>query len=241
MTNDLVVVETVGQALVMVDRAYFALTEAVEFQGVRQVRNLAVAAAAFASEAGDTRLLERATELRTRAERKGGQMLDEAAREGQRATAKRGGANIATVSAPSTPLPTLAEIGITRDQSSKWQAVAALSETEFEDALTLTKSVVHEVSAAKVLRAVQQTRQREPEIVEAGDDTVALPPAPRLPTADEQAIAFYNAVRDLSALTLNASELRAALPYYQHRRIIANLARARALLSKVRTIWKMSA
>jgi hypothetical protein len=242
--NQLVAIETVDQALVMVDRAYQALVEAVEFQGVRQVRNLAVAAAAYAREANDTRLLDRAQELRTRAEHKGGQMLDASAKAGQRATEK-GNVNPGTkkkVSNSSTPSPvTLAQIGITRDQASKWQQLAALPDDKFEEALVLTKEVAHEVSAAKVLRVVQeQSRKRGPEIV-ADDDTVVEPPPPRVLTPDEQAIAFYNAVRDLGRLTLNATELRAAVPYYQHERITTNINVAIAVLRQVQTTWTKNA
>jgi hypothetical protein len=239
----LVKVETVDQALVMVDRAYLALSEAVTFQSTRQVRNLAVAAAAYAREANDTRLLDRATELRTRAERKAGQMLAESAERGERASRespKAQGKHV--VARDMLPPPTLAQIGVTRDQSSKWQQVAALSDDEFEDALATTKAITHEISTPKVLRAVKQAQQRAHGVViDADDESVAELPTPAAPTNDEQAIAFYNAVRALAGLTCVATQLRAALPPYQHFRITDNIDRALALLHEVRATWSAAA
>ena len=228
------VVESVDQALVMVDRAYGQLCEAVTFQETRQVRNLAVAAAAFAREAKDTRLLDKATELRTRAERKAGQMLAESRDRGERA---RSGVDTRN---QESPAPTLAQIGVSRDQSSKWQQVAALTDDEFEDALETTKAITYEISTPKVLRAVQQARQKAPppEVV-AGtdDDAVVVVEAPSA-TPDEQAVAFYNAVRALAEITCTAEQLRAAVPYYQHFRIVESITPALTLLEEVSTTWK---
>ena len=233
------VVESIEQALVMVDRAYGQLCEAIAFQETRQVRNLAIAAAAYAREAKDTRLLDKATELRTRAERRAGQMLRESAEKGERAV---NGDNRHTLktSDVATSSPTLAQIGVSRDQSSKWQQVAALSDDEFEDALETTKAITHEISTPKVLRAVQQARQKPPPPeVEAGtdDDAVVVVEAPSA-TPDEQAVAFYNAVRALADIRCTAEQLRTALPYYQHFRIAENIGPALALLNEVSTTWK---
>jgi hypothetical protein len=45
-----------------------------------------------------------------------GQMLAESAEKGERATQDHGGANVASVSSASTPLPTLSHIGVTLSQ-----------------------------------------------------------------------------------------------------------------------------
>lgn len=235
------VVESVDQALVMVDRAYGQLCAAVTFQDTRQIRNLAVAAAAFAREAKDTRLLDKATELRTRAERKAGHMLRESAEKGERAlpkTSRR--TDLVETNDEVSAAPTLAEIGVTRDQSSKWQQVAALTDDEFEEALETTKAITHEISTPKVLRAVQQARQKAaPQEMEVGtdDDVVVVLDAP-VATPDEQAVAFYNAVRALADITCTAEQLREAVPYYQHFRIAESIAPALDLLQKVSTTWK---
>ena len=229
----LVVIDTVDQALVMVDRAYSALSAAVDFQGTRQVRNLAVAAAAFASEAKDTRLLSRATELRARAERKAGAMLREAAEKGQRATRDGNVNQHSRVSKGATP--TLAEIGITRDQSSAWQAVAKLSENEFEAAVETTKAVTHSITTPRVVHAAKQAKARDIPMVDS--DEVAPLPEPKAASHKEQALSFYNAVRALGALTCTAAELRVALPSYQHFRILENVGPAQTLLQKVSKTW----
>lgn len=75
----------------------------------------------------DTRLHDKATELRTRAERKAGQMLRESAEKGERASRKSPKAQGKHVVADDMlPPPTLAQIGVTRDNSSKWHLIAAL-------------------------------------------------------------------------------------------------------------------
>lgn len=237
MSASLAILDTVDQALEMVERAHLALVAAVEFQETRQVRNLAIAATAFAREAKDGRLLARATELRARAERKAGQMLTASAARGERATPDKGGANT-TVSlrddtvAISQPLPKLADIGITRNQSSNWQAIGALSDDEFEHAVDTTKAVTQMVSTPNVMRS----HKREQEFIES--DAVAKLDAPRPVSLNEQAIAFYNAVRSLGEMTVGADLLRTALPSYQHFRILENVGPALALLQKVSTTWK---
>ena len=216
----------------MVDRAYYALCEADRFQQTRQIRNVAVAAAAFAREAKDRRLLDKATELRTRAERKAGQMLDQARRDGE---LRAGNPQLS-----STPTIGLSQIGVTRDQSSKWQEVAKLTDDEFEEALETTKAITHEISTPKVLQAARRAKQREPVVIDAEDDdadVVAELPAPAAPSHDEQAVAFYNAVRALAGITCTPAELRAALPYYQHFRIAEGIGRALQLLQEVNAKW----
>ena len=69
-------------------------------------------------------------------------------------------------------------------------------------------------------------------------DTVVKLDAPRPVSLNEQAIAFYNAVRSLGEMTVGADLLRTALPSYQHFRILENVGPALALLQKVSTTWK---
>lgn len=84
-------------------------------------------------------MIQWATEIKVRAERKAGEMLTLSAATGERAN-KEGNINQYTrVSNDATPTPTLAEIGVTRDQSSRWQQLAALPEEHFETAVATVK------------------------------------------------------------------------------------------------------
>lgn len=72
-------------------------------------------------------LIQRAHEIKVRAERRCGELLAGTAAAGERATRNSGGANIPSVSNRSTPRPpTLADIGLTRDESSRYQQLAAM-------------------------------------------------------------------------------------------------------------------
>jgi len=77
------------------------------------------------------------TEIKLRAERKGGAMLGEMEkniggwREKESCSPTRG----PQVQCP----PKLSEIGITKNQSSRWQAIAAIPEERFEEHVAVTK------------------------------------------------------------------------------------------------------
>lgn len=89
----------------------------------------------------DSHLILWATEIKVRAERKCGAMLAESARNGERATPADGmkrGAN-KHLSNGATSVPTLSDIGITRDQSSRYQQLASMSDEHFEAAVATAK------------------------------------------------------------------------------------------------------
>ena len=82
------------------------------------------------------RAVEKATEIKVRAECRAGEMLAQAAAEGHRATAAGNVNQYARVSTASTPsVATLADLGITRDQSSRYQRLVAMPKADFEAAV----------------------------------------------------------------------------------------------------------
>ena len=74
--------------------------------------------AAYARQANDTQLVEWATEIKVRAERRAGELWGEAEKN------KGGNPNLShdTTGLP----PTLKQLGISRDQAARWQKLAAV-------------------------------------------------------------------------------------------------------------------
>jgi N6-adenosine-specific RNA methylase IME4 len=119
-------------ALRRYDAAERALAEAVRVDDVKDIRDKAVAMQAYAKQAKDTRLIVRATTLRMRAERRVGELLrvsekNKGARGGGQKDAPRG-----RVVKPRDTTPKLADLGVSKTQSSRWQKLAALDADKFE-------------------------------------------------------------------------------------------------------------
>jgi hypothetical protein len=79
----------------------------------------------YADQAKDRELIDHATEIRLRAEIKAGELLREMADNGDRAKSKDTLSPGRTKQPRETPKK-LADLGITKDQSSRWQKLAAL-------------------------------------------------------------------------------------------------------------------
>lgn len=109
---------------------YDAMCSAIEachsVDEVKQIRDKALALAKYAEQAKNTEAERKATEIRLRAERKAGEILANMKDSGDRATGRPDKVS---------PETTLSELGISRDQSSKWQQLAAVSDHQFESAL----------------------------------------------------------------------------------------------------------
>ena len=127
----------IAPALVKYDAAKRALAEAHRVDEAKDIRDKAVAMQAYARQAKDTELLEHATEIRLRAERRAGELL----RETERAS---GGGDTSTGSRvkPVQEAPTLSDLGITKTQSSKWQKLASLPYEKFETRVEHAKARV---------------------------------------------------------------------------------------------------
>ena len=80
-------------------------------------------------------------------------------------------------SEPTTEVPpTLADMGITKDQSSRYQSLASMSEAHFETAVATAKDTAGEVTTAFMLRTASGTvpagQRRDRRTPLAGDDLV---------------------------------------------------------------------
>lgn len=133
------------------DAARSALSEAHRVDEVKDIRDKAIALAAYARQAKDTAMVEWVTEIKVRAERRLGEMLRE-----QKATvgmAPAGRPKIGSDEEPISSVPTLAQVGIDKKLSSRAQALAAMPEEHFETAIATAKEHAGQVSTAHMLRA----------------------------------------------------------------------------------------
>jgi hypothetical protein len=116
------------------ENASAALAELHRIDEVKDIRDKAVALEIYARQAKDTELIDRATEIRMRAEIRAGQLLREMEK------AKGGEQYHKCTGSPQEPVHTLADLGVTKKQSHKWQKLAALSEAEQNTIIAEAKS-----------------------------------------------------------------------------------------------------
>lgn len=114
--------------LIRYEAACRALAECKAVDEVKDWRDKAQALQAYAKQAKNKQLEVDAAEIRIRAERRLGQMLRDSAEAGERQT--RGGDAEAKSS-----LPTLGDMGVSKDLSSRAQAIASIPDEEFEATL----------------------------------------------------------------------------------------------------------
>lgn len=131
-------------SLVLYDAARTALQAAGSVDEVKDIRDKAQAMAAYARQAKDTELVEWATEIKVRAERRAGEMLSDMRLNGERAG--RGEQKDRDKSI------TLIDLGVSNGQAMRWQKLAAVPEDQFEQAVAAAKEVAGEVTTAAMLR-----------------------------------------------------------------------------------------
>ena len=117
------------------DDAKRALAECRNFDDAKLVRNKAIALAVYAKQAKDRSLIEDATAIRLRAERRAGEMLAEMEKNKGARGAGPGRGKKAVVARDRLldTAPKLSDIGVTKTQSSNWQRLAALAPDVFEE------------------------------------------------------------------------------------------------------------
>ena len=148
-------------ALIRYEAARHALQVARDIDEVKDIRDKAQAMAAYAKQANDTSLVEWATEIKVRAERRAGEMLCEMEmRKGgheMKAPSRDQAEMLPSHDARAIP-PKLSDLGITYSDSSRWQKLAAVPEAQFEEAVAAAKEVAGEVTTASLLRVANGHR-----------------------------------------------------------------------------------
>lgn len=143
--------------LVRYEQARTALAAVHSYDEVKDIMDQAERAAVYARQANDSELIKYATEIRVRAQRRAGEMLAQTAKNtGTRLNG--GGESPVVVLNDRREAPTLADMGITKDQSSNWQALASMSEEHFEATVEAAKDTAGEVTTAFMLREAKKVR-----------------------------------------------------------------------------------
>lgn len=144
---------------VLVSRGIAAIEQAGSFDEVKAIRDQAEAMRAYSRSIGAAlEAVNAAAELRIRAERRMGEALREAEVKAGRPK-ENGSPDI-----PFSTTPTLADIGISKVQSSRYQQIAAIPKATFETAIEAHKAADEPLSAAAVVR-VSEALEALPEPV----------------------------------------------------------------------------
>lgn len=134
-------------ALIQLDRAQLALAECKTAMEAKQISDIAEAARVYLERTNaSVETVNRAAEIRTLAERQMGAFLKEMPKHPPGPQSKK------EIGAAVEPISTLAEIGITKKQSSTAQKLASIPAQEFHERLALTKASGERITAAKIIK-----------------------------------------------------------------------------------------
>ena len=141
--------------LALYDKARTALAAAKRVDEAKDIRDKAVAMQVYAKQAKDRTLVEDATDIRMRAERRAGELLAEMQKNKGAVAGKTGRKGQPVLDAK----PKLSDFGVSKTQSSQWQALAALPQDKFESVVAETRSKMHRASRNAVREAeIEQER-----------------------------------------------------------------------------------
>lgn len=154
-------------ALTRYDAARRALSEAHRIDEVKEIIDQAAAVLEYARRAKDLEMIAWATDIQQDAARKAGRLLAEMEERGERRQRNDPG---------NTKLPALADLGVTKMQSSRWQKLGALDEAEFEVRKAAAKrQAVSSVEATAAERAAEKKERRQERETDLGARQAALP------------------------------------------------------------------
>lgn len=144
--------------LVRYEQARNALAECQRVDEVKDIRDKAEAMAAYARQAKDQDLIQWATEIKVRAERKAGEMLASMAESGERLGKEQGLRQNTELHAETREAATLEDLGVTNVQSHRWQQLASMTTDHFEAAVATAKDTAGQVTTAFMLREAKKNK-----------------------------------------------------------------------------------
>lgn len=201
-----------SRELVLLDQADRLLAESKTFEEVKSIRDKAEAARTYVKAAQlGLELQNRAAEIKLRAERKAGKFLTNLSLRGGD---RRSKTHTATLK--------LEDLGINRDQSRRWQHLAAVPEKEFQNYLKSAQAEGRELTSAGLLRlaaslrhvnghrrTVQATRKANAEpIAEVNGESIVADLAAELSNHRELLSQILRPVYEDGDATLKPSEWR---------------------------------
>jgi hypothetical protein len=137
--------------LVRYEEARRALAAAHRVDEVNDIRDKAEAMAAYARQAKDTELIQYATEIKVRAERRCGELT--------RVIEKTPGRRTSSHDAKKSKEETLEGMGLTVQETHRYEQLAAMPEEHFETAIKTAQANVGEVTTAYMLRVAEELRR----------------------------------------------------------------------------------
>ena len=136
--------------LIKYNAACRALAEAIRVDEVKSIRDKAVAMQVYAKLAKDRVLIDQATEIRLRAERRAGELLAQMEKNKGAVPGKTGRKGLPVLDGA----PKLSDLDISKSQSSRWQKLADVPEDDFEELVAGAKQ--------NACDAVERTQQPKP-------------------------------------------------------------------------------